>query len=144
MKKKTNKIEDGIKTEIENALNLSTFDESLLEMEEERLQSNIDEQTLLELEEVMRIISLVSTILLEEVDIMEEATLFAWYCRKGWLEFDVITREFKFVDWSLDTKTTLALEGVASRFNLTHDFYMSESERKKLDTKLNKGNKENN
>jgi hypothetical protein len=37
MKKKTNKMEDEIKSEIEGVLNESTFDDALLELEEQQL-----------------------------------------------------------------------------------------------------------
>lgn len=141
MKKQTNKIEESIKNEIENELNKPTFDEALLEMEE--LNLTPDEQaTLLELTEVIEIVSIISSVLQTHCDIMQEATIFSWYYKRGELLFDVIGRELQFVDWEADMKTTLTLEGVASRFNLQHDWYMSETERLKLEAKLKKMNKE--
>ena len=140
MKKETKKIEEDIKNEIENALNHSTFDEALLEMEEEKTLLD-EQQTLLELTEVMRIISIVSCILQTECDILEDNIMFSWFYKRGELFFDVIDREFRFIDWEADMKTTYALEGVANRFDLTHDWYMSQTEKDKLDAKLKKINK---
>ncbi len=121
--------------------NNTSFDEALNEMEEKK-----EYETMLnglDPDDITSVVSLISIILQQEVLTEGNGVFCSWYTRKSELFLDAVTREVKLVDWEVDIKTQLAIEGVCARFNLEYDFYMSEKEKQKLDKRLEDMKKNN-
>ena len=121
--------------------NNTSFDEALKEMEEKKEYETFLNG--LEPDEVTSVVSLISILLQTEVFSEGNGVFCSWYTRKSELFLDTISRQVKLVDWDVDIKTQLAVEGLCARYNLEYDFYMSEKEKQKLDKRLGEMNKNN-
>ena len=124
-------------TEQSGSTKNQTFEEALTEMEIKKEQETKQAVPDLDYDEVISIISFLSIITGSQC-FMEYEGYFVWNVRKGELVFDEYQRELKLVDWDVDEKTQLMVEGVCARYGLEYDWYFSEKARIELDKKLKK------
>ena len=129
-------------TEQSGSTKNQTFEEALTEMEIKKEQETTQAVRDLDYDEVISIISFLSIITGSQC-FMDYEGYFVWNVRKGELVFDQYQRELKLVDWDVDEKTQLMVEGVCARYELEYDWYFSESKRKEWDKKLKKIEQEN-
>lgn len=129
-------------TEQSGSTKNQTFEEALTEMEIKKEQETTQAVRDLDYDEVISIISFLSIITGSQC-FMDYEGYFVWNVRKGELVFDQYQRELKLVDFDVDEKTQLMVEGVCARYELEYDWYFSESKRKEWDKKLKKIEQEN-
>lgn len=112
----------------------NSFDEALNEMEKKKEMETMLNG--LEPDEIVSVVSLISLLLQTEGYGEGNGVFCIWYYRKSELFLDTIAREVKLVDWGVDVKVQLGIEGICARYNLNYDFYMSDKEKQKLDKRL--------